>query len=991
MRLASLVLAVLALVVAMAMGIGRVDGVVAQRAEGDLATLLQHELAETAAMLEQLLGGETPTENDEEIQDGTGGVATFVVVESATPLLLSENEHELACLVAVQHVEEKTLLRMETQRLQRLRSPLLAQLVAMEGAGETRCEELVSAPLVAECERVVALEDDITRMLEDGKSHEQVCDVVRAMQDMAIVVEDTPLSCKLCKRFVQMVVQAIAQDMQQVQQVREILGDLCDSMSAESMCHTFLKQYDDVVNWLKHGTDSEVVCERLTMCTAPTINDNDLASAVVVSTQALTPAIGKAHGCCYCVQIVGVVEFVEQHAPAQLDNLHSGLKLLCKFAPKSCKCNEIVGNFTKIVDWTKHGKTPVEICQALGTCKKSSDTSFSKMMQLAQNPAVAQKMASLLVVSSPNSVNDDKTCFYCDYFTTLLEVAIQEDPTDMDDVRQYADMICGMLGDSNLCHQYVDKLDFVVDELKKGTKPRDICIQLKFCPKPPSVRAPVRDDKKCFYCDYFVTLLEIALQEDGQDIEELRQFGDMICGMLGDQNMCHQYMDKFDAAVHALKQGKRPHEICTEFQFCQKAMPVIALPAVVKGENQSCFYCDYFSTLVEVVAQESSSELDEIRAYADIVCGMLGESNSCHQYVDKFDYVVDSLKAGKKPREICSDLKFCSKKIARESKPAVLDTTSILAHVMVKSVTAPNVKSIDSCFFCTQVSSLFKVAVVQQPAKVDEIRNIADLICNIMPADNKCHTVMRNIDQIIDSIKKGEEPGAICHDMNFCPKKSLYPALPDNGHPHDNVCAYCDGVATILGYALKTKPDQVQEIREAAGIVCDFMPADDKCHDDLKMFDRAVALLKGGKSPHDVCADLKFCNSSSTVSASKLTPLSISNLDRLDSKSHSKSVEKSLSVGCLLCEYTAELITVIKGDANKLRLAKEALSTMCVVLPPSARCDVLTSKFDELAQLIGEGKSPSAACNTVSLCGDNASFVASSTERTQLDGLVALQ
>jgi hypothetical protein len=90
--------------------------------------------------------------------------------------------------------------------------------------------------------------------------------------------------------------------------------------------------------------------------------------------------------------------------------------------------------------------------------------------------------------------------------------------------------------------------------------------------------------------------------------------------------------------------------------------------------------------------------------------------------------------------------------------------------------------------------------------------------------------VVQKLDQIIDSIKKGEEPDAICRDMKLCKKAvaiSTLPKLP-NARVKDNTCAYCEGIATVLEYALKSKPEQVQQVREAAGIVCDFMPKDDK-------------------------------------------------------------------------------------------------------------------------------------------------------------------
>jgi hypothetical protein len=165
-----------------------------------------------------------------------------------------------------------------------------------------------------------------------------------------------------------------------------------------------------------------------------------------------------------------------------------------------------------------------------------------------------------------------------------------------------------------------------------------------------------------------------------------------------------------------------------------------------------------------------------------------------------------------------------------------------------------------------------------------------------------------------------------------------------------------------------------------------------QCHDDLKMFDKAVASLKSGKSPHSVCVDANLCHDKTSSSTStKFMPSSIAKFNMLDAKTLSAkaATEKSMSMGCLLCEYTAETLVWIKGDTSELRLAKEALETMCFVLPPLARCDVLSSKFDNLEELVSQGKSPSQACHAISLC--DAAFVEKRAPSNRIDDLVAEQ
>jgi hypothetical protein len=447
---------------------------------------------------------------------------------------------------------------------------------------------------------------------------------------------------------------------------------------------------------------------------------------------------------------------------------------------------------------------------------------------------------------------------------------------------------------------------------------------------------------------------------------------------------------------------------------------------------------------------------------------MLGADNVCHKYVDQLDTVIDQLRKGKHPREICTGLKYCTARIA--FLPGVTrgdEDLSSFDQGLVKVVKNSIESAIDGCFVCTQLTSVIEVALEQDPAQINQIRQIADLVCGFLPTDTKCRPYIDKLDEVIDSLKKGEKPKAICHDMKFCPathgiEKVIQSSLSASSPTSDKgntTCAYCSGVVTVLEYALKQQPDQVREARQAAGIVCELLAADDKCHQDLKWFDAAVFQLKAGKQPHEICQNLQFCSSAAEVNSIKLSDLKfldpslapsrcsickqnslllasmITKPDSLatftdemnsvcrlipeskecelltkhrdtiiDALKNNEDVEtictriheckplnqvtkpaeseKFMSMGCLLCEYTAEMLAYAAKNQNELRLAKVALETMCTILPPSAKCDVLSSKFDELVTLVGAGKSPSQACHSIALCG--AAFVeAPEAEQTE--------
>jgi hypothetical protein len=271
-------------------------------------------------------------------------------------------------------------------------------------------------------------------------------------------------------------------------------------------------------------------------------------------------------------------------------------------------------------------------------------------------------------------------------------------------------------------------------------------------------------------------------------------------------------------------------------------------------------------------------------------------------------------------------------------------------------------------------------------------------------------------------------------------------------------CAYCSGVVTVLEHTLDEKPEQVNELREVTGFLCQLLPADDTCHSDLKMFDEAVAGLRSGKGPEEICQTLELCTSvedrdessglvdftgwdflpTSCATCQQNTLLLASLIERPDSlatfereissvcrlipgsgecelllkhkdviidllkkKEDATTIctrigqcsavakekqDKLMPMGCLFCEFIADLVEHAKDSEKALSEAKATLETVCTILPPQARCDVLSSKFDELLSLMREGKSPSEACHAAALC--DAEFVFSPATDSDEDPIV---
>ncbi|CAH0473940.1 unnamed protein product [Peronospora belbahrii] len=1033
-------------------------------------------------------------------------------------------DRKMACLKAVEKIHEDEELEQETMTFMTyIRSTF--DKMSLQVWGGASCEDLDRPELVEQCNLVLKSKDVVQKYLLEGKTDGQVCDIISTVTDLD-ATDDFP--CHLCQRFVQMVDHAVSQDMQQVEQVREIIGDVCDAMPADSMCHTVLKNYDAIVDWVKHGTDSLVVCSRLAICSADSDDgskipglDSEEPLAAEDGALATADLNKQEQSCFFCTHVTGVIYEVNILFPDQLPMLTSLFASVCEMTAAVSKCQEAKANFDRIVDLVQLGQQPREVCVNADFCSKVAALDITHMH------------------------GNDKACVYCDAATTVVEVILQEAPEEINQIREYADMICNILGEDSPCHEYVNQMDTVIDSLNKGSHPRDICKMLKYCSAEreddPSSQltersrvgmmrnghvgnhprgsmngqggrhgrvgngmqdetAVMQADERpahpvhphhgsCGFCSRVATVIHQVNQKSPEKLSIVKTILSNVCQLVPSKFKCDVVDKNFDKIVEMEKEGKHPHEICKLLGLCDKMHDgeehVPFVTADVKditvgsdwrpGNETECTYCQFATTVAKIAVEQYGADIREVRAYADMICDMLSKDNPCHIYVKQFDFVIDSITKGMSSKAICVGLKFCIATNANDkgnTASSGLSFTSPIsdrtAHdaILLRQVNDAMKASIDGCFFCTQAASVIEVAVAADSSKIAQIRQIADVVCIMLPSESQCQSFMEKFDTVIDSLRKGKQIKAICHDLQYCTADAMATVVvPDmiavqNHDKGSGTCAYCNGIVTVLHYALDQESDQVKAMREAVGTFCELLPTDDACHNDLTTFDEVVSDLLSRKEPAAICQRLSLCASAGARSdllsglldftggdflpkrcttcqqntlllASVITrPDSLVTfedeissvcrlipessecellmkhydviIDLLKKKEDAETIctrigecvpadeevqeEKSMPVSCLFCELTADVLEHAKDSEKVLREAKATLETMCTVLPPLARCDVLSSKFDDLLSLMRDGNSPSEACHALALC--DAEFVFLPTSDMQEDPIV---
>ncbi|CAI5711367.1 hypothetical protein KXD40_001530 [Peronospora effusa] len=173
-------------------------------------------------------------------------------------------QRKTACLKAMEITRKKEELVKQTESLMRyIRTAF--DMVSLRVWGGPSCNDLDRPELVEQCNFVLKSESVVQLYLLEGKTDDQVCDIMSAVTHLNT---EENLSCQLCQRFIQMVDQAVSKEGQQVEYVRDIIGHLGAVMSTDSMCLTFYNNYDTIVELVKYGTQSGAVCSRLTMCSS---------------------------------------------------------------------------------------------------------------------------------------------------------------------------------------------------------------------------------------------------------------------------------------------------------------------------------------------------------------------------------------------------------------------------------------------------------------------------------------------------------------------------------------------------------------------------------------------------------------------------------------------------------------------------------------------------------------------------------------------------
>ncbi|RHY28503.1 hypothetical protein DYB32_006389 [Aphanomyces invadans] len=333
---------------------------------------------------------------------------------------------------------------------------------------------------------------------------------------------------------------------------------------------------------------------------------------------------------------------------------------------------------------------------------------------------------------------------------------------------------------------------------------------------------------------------------------------------------------------------------------------------------------------------------------------------------DMFDELFESLF----PMRACSgQLMFSQAEeeecMAIQSSPAVED---MLAH----GITSPplvctwrqfwveaaasndHAAPFDSCELCERTVTMIENTFDKQELAIEVVEQALKLLCEYLPSSSKCSVLVTRLDDIIKWLKDGLSPKHICQKISMC---TAALARPDAGSAkalsslraspqHDELCAICQDNTNAM-HSLVNVPHGLKLYKDGLDAVCAHTADSKACQFMSSHFHVLAKHLEQGDDVLATCQKVRACVTETAVAAATPTFL-----------------------GCVYCEFVGQVVTsaLHQGGKDTLPAVKDGLDGLCINLPPQAQCKVMDLRFDDLTNMMDQGKTPREGCEAVQMC-----------------------
>ena len=553
--------------------------------------------------------------------------------------------------------------------------------------------------------------------------------------------------------------------------------------------------------------------------------------------------------------------------------------------------------------------------------------SYICIAYLGNNPSGISKIYDDSLAFNP-ALRGFVDCSICELVLDIVRMDI-DSPKSVKDIQDDVNMTCQWLPEGTLrtdCETAIILVPVVLDMLARNIDPDKICQYVVSCPdntKDDTNTAITQTnvqvqsfDLPCFTCMVAVDLTCSFLSAN-YTIKELIAAVDALCYMLNENSACGDYLEELLPPIIKYIQGIfTPKDVCINFGICQSdnvgACTIDKNAPIEQVEDAGCLLCSALATLLDDYTEEYDEEA--IIKIAGELCDQFGVfSDECKSIVaNELPTIIEKLRKGETPQELCSEVKLCQAVAARVS-------VSLLG-------TLSSSEGENECATCLDAIGSIETMLVSEGEEFTENY----LMEQCIPAYPKS-VCKQAISNLIVLIQSGESSSSICANLKLC----------------NLDCDTCESYGKMIQDNV-TSDMNIKQFKQMLLDICNQENIK-YCKLYVKMYYRKLYQLavSDGQDYLEICKELSFCSGTS-LSEKKLDSLSsswklcaeckfgVGILRQLISNSDEDQIEKNLDYVCtliaddnydncikLLDTFISYLYTILNGDVSVTELCEE--------------------------------------------------------------------
>uniref|UniRef100_A0A914CMU0 Saposin B-type domain-containing protein n=1 Tax=Acrobeloides nanus TaxID=290746 RepID=A0A914CMU0_9BILA len=398
------------------------------------------------------------------------------------------------------------------------------------------------------------------------------------------------------------------------------------------------------------------------------------------------------------------------------------------------------------------------------------------------------------------------------------------------------------------------------------------------------------NEHDCRICEFIIAIARHHFHNNITDEAALKAQLLAECGHISnstDQATCKTIVNNNIDKIYAdLKAGDRSGQTCVDINYCTPAetgfphftgsRPTFAPKVRARRQagtspspQQVCHLCDRLIAFGEYFLHKNPNATQaQLQAELENDCTKNpAEQQQCTAFVDaNIATIYSDLKAGKRPRQVCTDLGVCA-----AGTSAMPVDKKVRARRQAGTTPSPQ----QVCHLCDKLIGYGEYFLHKNPnATQAQLQADLEHECSRDPAEQQQCTafVDANIATIYSDLKAGKRPHQVCADLGVCPsgatsampvdKKVRARRQAATTESPQHVCHLCDRLISLGEHFLHKNPNATQaQLQAELEHDCTRDPPDQQhC---TTFVDANIAKiysdLKAGKRPYQVCADLGVC------------------------------------------------------------------------------------------------------------------------------------